>query len=245
MNDDLLSVDAGLRHLSRLVIRDETLQTTLQRVVDVATRAIPDTLGVSITLRKGRHPYPAVATSPAVLAIDEREYAIAEGPCISALETGERQRLCDAETDERWPLFATVCREEGLASSLGVPLRVGDEVYGAMNVYAVAPNAFKRDHEEASVLLAEQAGVALANTRTYSECSDRIRQLQEALDSRVVIEQAKGALMATERIDAETAFERLKARSQTTNRKLRLVAEDVIADLASPPQVGEDAAPSG
>jgi AmiR/NasT family two-component response regulator len=100
-----------------------------------------------------------------------------------------------------------------------------------MNVYAAVPNAFKEEHEEAAMLLGEQAGVALVNTRTYSECSDRIRQLQEALESRVVIEQAKGILMATENLDAAAAFDLLRARSQTSNRKIRLVAEDVIAGL--------------
>jgi GAF domain-containing protein len=233
MNDDTLSLDDGLRQLSRLVLQEETLQTTLQRIVDVAGRAIPDTVGVSITLKTGRHPYTAAATSAQVQAIDEREYAVDEGPCISAMDAGQIQLLADVETETRWPKFTQVCREEGLASSLGVPLCVGDQPYGAMNVYALSANAFKDDHIEASQLLADQAAVALANTRTYSECSDKIQQLQEALESRVVIEQAKGVLMATEGIDAEAAFQVLKDRSQRTNRKIRLVAEEVIASLTA------------
>ena len=231
MNDDTSNLDEGLRHLSRLVLQDETLETTLQRIVEVAIRAVPDTVGVSITLKKGTRPYTAVATSPQVQAIDEREYAVDEGPCISAMETGEAQLLDDVSEDERWPRFAQVCREEGLGSSLGVPLRVDEVPYGAMNLYAASPHAFKQEHQEAAQLLADQAGVALANTRTYSACSDKIRQLQEALDTRVVIEQAKGVLMVTERCDADAAFEVLKDRSQRTNRKLRLVAEDVLREL--------------
>ena len=231
MTDDILTLDDGLRQLSRLVIQDTTLETTLQRIVDVAHRAIPDTVGVSITLKKGHRPYTAAATSEQVKAIDEREYAVDEGPCISAMETGELQVLDDVATEERWPKFTQVCREEGLASSLGAPLCVGDEPYGAMNVYAITPHAFKEEHREALQLLADQAGVALANTRTYSECSDKIRQLQEALETRVIIEQAKGVLMATERCDPDTAFETLKTRSQRTNRKLRVVAEEVVASV--------------
>ena len=231
MIDDTLSLDDGLRHLSRLDLQDETLETTLQRIVDVANRAVPDTVGVSITLKKGSRPYTAVATSPQVQAIDEREYAVDEGPCISAMDTGEAQLLDDASDDRRWPKFTQVCREEGLGSSLGVPLCVGDEPYGAMNLYAVTPYAFKQEHQEAAQLLADQAGVALANTRTYSECSDKIRQLQEALETRVVIEQAKGVLMATERCGPDAAFEILKNRSQRSNRKLRLVAEEIVQEL--------------
>ncbi|HVF33447.1 MAG TPA: GAF and ANTAR domain-containing protein [Acidimicrobiales bacterium] len=231
MIDEPLSLDDGLRNLSRLVLQDETLETTLQRIVEVATRAIPDTVGVSITLKKGHRPYTAVATSAHVRAIDEREYAVDEGPCISAMETGSLQLLDDVDAETRWPAFTRVCREEGLGSSLGVPLCVGDEPYGAMNVYALTPHAFKEDQQEAATLLAEQASIALANTRTYSECSDKIRQLQEALESRVVIEQAKGVLMVTEGCDENGAFEVLKTRSQRSNRKLRQVAEDVVSEI--------------
>lgn len=231
MIDEPVSLDAGLRDLSRLVLREETLETTLQRIVDVANRAIPDTVGVSITLQRGRTPYTAVTTSPQVQAIDEREYAVDEGPCISAMETGELQLLDDVATETRWPKFVQVCREEGLASTLGVPLRVGEQTFGAMNVYALTPSAFTGSHQEAARLLGDQAGVALGNHRTYDECNQRIAQLQEALDSRVVIEQAKGILMATEGIGPDDAFDRLRSRSQRENRKLRAVAEEVVASV--------------
>jgi GAF domain-containing protein len=231
MIDEPLSIDDGLRALSKLVLQDETLETTLRRIVEVAERAIPGAVGVSITLKKGNRPYTAVATSPSVQAIDEREYAIDEGPCITAMETGELQVLADVATEERWPRFTQVCREEGLGSTLGVPLRVGREPYRAMNVYAATAHAFTADHQAASQLLADQAGIALANTRTYTEAAEKIRQLQEALESRVVIEQAKGVLMVTESVDADAAFEILKNRSQRSNRKLRLVAEEVVAEV--------------
>ena len=235
MTEEPLNLDAGLRDLSRLVVQEETLETTLQRIVDVANSAIPDTVGVSITLKRGTRPYTAVSTSPQVQAIDEREYAVDEGPCISAMETGELQVLDDVATDTRWPRFVEVCREEGLASSLGVPLEVGGVSYGAMNIYALTAYAFTGAHREAAVLLAEQAGVALANSRSYTDAVERIRQLQEALDSRVVIEQAKGVLMGTEGIDADAAFDLLRKRSQHENRKIRAVAEDVVASVPARP----------
>ena len=230
-DEEPISLDEGLRHLSRLVLRDETLETTLQRVVEVAARALDGVFGVSITLKKKATPYTAVATAPEVRAIDEREYAVDEGPCISALDTGEIQLLDDTATETRWPKFTQVCKEEGIGSSLGVPLNVAGEVYGAMNLYAAEAHAFDDAAVESARLLAEQAAVALANTRTYSEASDRVRQLQEALETRIVIEQAKGILMGTERIDADAAFDRLKVRSQRTNRKLRVVAEEVVAGV--------------
>src|SRR4051794_4335758 len=112
MDREPVSLDDGLRELSRLVLRDETLETTLDRIVQVAHRSIPDTVGVSITLRKGRRPYTAAATSAHVQAIDEREYAVDEGPCITAMETGDVQRLPDVNTESRWPKFTAICKDE-------------------------------------------------------------------------------------------------------------------------------------
>ncbi len=231
MTDETFNLDDGLRHLSQLVLADETLETTLQRIVDVATRALPGVIGVSITLRKGRHPYTAVASSAPVQAIDEREYTNDEGPCISAMETGEVQVLDDGTTETRWPRFAQICREEGLGSCLGVPLCVGEEVYGAMNVYAAIAHAFGEEPRQAAELLARQASIALANARTYGECGNKIRQLQDALETRVIIEQAKGILMVTNGCDADGAFDLLKRRSQRSNQKLRSVAEAVVSEL--------------
>jgi GAF domain-containing protein len=226
-----LSLDDGLRELSRLVLRDETVETTLDRIVQVAGHAIPGTVGVTITLRKGKQPYTAAATSPQVKAIDEQEYAVDQGPCVDAMDTGEVRLLPDVATETRWPAFTAICRSAGIGSTFGVPLKVGEDTYGAMNLYFARSHAYADDHVEAAELLAAQAGVALANTRTYSECSDRIRQLQEALDTRVIIEQAKGVLMATQRIDDQAAFELLRDRSQRTNRKLRLVAQAVVDEV--------------
>lgn len=235
MTEEPLSLDAGLRDLSRLVVQEETLETTLQRIVEVANSAIPDTVGVSITLKRGTRPYTAVSTSPQVQAIDEREYAVDEGPCISAMDTGRIQVLDDVATESRWPKFVEVCRDEGLASSLGVALEAGGATYGAMNIYAVGAYAFTGAHREAALLLAEQAGIALANSRSYTDAVERIRQLQEALDSRILIEQAKGVLMGTEGIDADAAFDRLRTRSQHENRKIRAVAEAVVASVLTRP----------
>jgi GAF domain-containing protein len=233
MTEEPTTLDEALRELSRLVVRDETLETTLQRIVEVAGRAVPGALGASITLRRSGRPFTAAATSGRVQAIDEREYAVDEGPCISAMDTGELHRLDDVSTEDRWPKFTQVCREEGLGSSIGLPLRVGELTYGAMNLYAVEADAFDEVATQAAILLAEQAAIALDNTRSYAEAGERIRQLQEALDSRIVIEQAKGILMASERVDADAAFALLKNRSQRTNRKLRVVAQEVIDRLHS------------
>lgn len=235
MSEELLSVDEAIRHLSTLILRDETLDTTLTRIVHVASRAMPGTVGVSITLQDRGRPFTAAATSPRVQAIDEQEYAVDEGPCITAMATGEIQRLPDVDIETRWPKFTEVCRREGLGSTFGVPLRVGNETHGAMNVYAAEPHAFNEEHEQAAQLLADQAGVALANSRTYDECTTKIRQLEQALETRLVIERAKGVIMVREGCDADAAFDVLRVASQTSNRKLRDVAQAVVDSVSAGP----------
>ena len=226
-------LDEGIRQLSRLVVKDETLETTLQRIVEVAESTIPGVFGVSITLRKGKGFFTAAATGPRAFKIDQQEYAVDQGPCIDALDTGELQRLDDLATEERWPRFRQVCADEGVASTIGVPLTAGGLTFGAMNLYAASADTFGDAATSSAVRLAEQAAVALANATAYADVDQKARQLQEALDSRVVIEQAKGILMATDRIDGPTAFARLKERSQRSNKKLRLIAEEIVASLGS------------
>ena len=102
-----------------------------------------------------------------------------------------------------------------------------------MNLYASPAHAFRPDQRQAVVLLGEQAGVVLANTRAFAETRERVRQLQEALDSRIVIEQAKGVLMERNRCDGETAFTMLKDQSQRKNQKLRLIAEAIVESVTA------------
>jgi len=212
-----------------MLVGNETVETTLQRIVDVAGRCMVGSTGCSVTLPSPNRT--AVATSDAVRTIDAQEYALNEGPCIAAMATKDFQRVEDAGADQVFPRFADVLRSEGVGSAIGVPLVIGDEVLGALNVYAAKPHAFGRQEELDAQLLADQAAVVLANTRSFTECGERVRQLQEALDTRVVIEQAKGVVMERERCDAEQAFEILKTQSQHTNRKLRLVAAEVLESV--------------
>lgn len=230
MYDELHAVDEGLTVLSKLLIGEETLETTLRRIVEVARRALPNTAGVTISLRGPRphgHLATAAATSDEVRELDRQEYELSEGPCLTAIETDEAQYLADP-ADRRWPRFGRVLVAAGYGAVLGIPLSVAGEVLGALNVYSRDTKAYTDEHREAAVVIGVQAGVALANTRNYEECAARVRQLQEALDSRVVIEQAKGVLMERHRCDPEAAFDVLREVSQRANKKLRLVAREVI-----------------
>ena len=245
--DDEVDVDAGLRELSTLLFTQETLEGTMQRIAAVAARCVCSSGtgaggGASVLLVSGDEPYIAAATDDRVRAVDRHWLDAREGPCIDALKTGETVVACNVGSDERYAdAGPTVCAL-GLLAAVSVPLGIdagGSGVIGALTVYADRENAFGSDHVAAAELVAAQASALVLNMQTHAECQERIRQLQEALDSRVVIEQAKGVLVERHRVDPQQAFRLLREQSQRENRRLRLVAEDLVL-LASGARTGED-----
>ena len=225
MSDDLLDLDLGLRELSELLVADATLETTMQRIATLASRCLRGGAGATIVLTRGSHPYTAFATDDRVRQIDERQFELREGPAVEACKTGEH-RLADL-FDASAELHAAAIAA-GVRSVLSVPLIVRREVVGALDVYAATPAAFEGDAIDATTMLAAQAAVTLANVLAHEDCVSRIEQLQEALDSRVVIEQAKGIVMARERCSPDAAFDRLRVQSQHQNRKVREIATELI-----------------
>jgi GAF domain-containing protein len=132
---------------------------------------------------------------------------------------------------ERWPAFAAAANDVGMRSFLASPLIAADQAIGSLNLYSTSPDGFDELDDALVALFSAQASVALANARLYRSAQRLSDQLQEALDSRAVIEQAKGVLMAQHRVGPEEAFELLRDRSQRENRKLRDVAREVVQSL--------------
>ena len=130
------------------------------------------------------------------------------------------------EVGERWPALATAARAEGVVEIFGLPIVVDGTAHGALNVYSRAATtpAVRR----ALRLLAEQASAAVSNAELYQSASRLADQLTTALETRVVIEQANGALMAIQKCDADEAFDVLRRASQRRNQKLREVAIEFL-----------------
>jgi len=246
MDDAEVDVDTGLRELSTLLFTQETLEGTMQRIAAVAARCVCSGGtgaggGASVLLLSGGEPYVAAVTDDRVRAVDRHWLDAREGPCIDALKTGETVVACNVGADERYAdTGPTVCAL-GLLAAVSVPLGAseGGGVIGALTVYADTADVFGSEHVAAAELVAAQARALVVNMQTHAECQERIRQLQEALDSRVVIEQAKGILVERHRVDPQRAFRLLRDRSQRENRRLRLVAEELVL-LASSARARED-----
>lgn len=217
-----------MSELSGLLLSDATLDATLYRVCELAIRAIPNGEAVGLALIENGRAQTSAATSGVVYDVDSYQYDIGEGPCLSAIRDGTTYEIESMATDARWPRFAEYALARGLVGSLSIPLRVRQDLFGALNLYSSLANPFSDGDREIAAAFASQAAVAVANAQTFAATKRLADQLEEALVSRAVIDQAKGVLMAQRRCSADEAFEILRTASQRHNRKLRDLARDLV-----------------
>lgn len=220
--------------LAGLLVGEESVQTTLNRVADLAVRLVPGCDVGAVTVRQDGGFTTETSTDALAVAIDEEQYRTGEGPCLDAIRQSRTFRVDRCSAEERWPRFCAHAREHGIESFLAVPISVRGETIGALNLYSRDPDGFTNVDADVMRLFSGAAGKALANAQVYRSALRLVDQLQDALDSRAVIEQAKGILMVRERISADAAFALLAATSQRSNRKLREVAQQVVDSAVAP-----------
>ena len=151
------------------------------------------------------------------------------GPCLESMRTGTVVRVEDMAAEHRWTPYPARAAELGVRSSLSLPLVVEGRSSGALNFYATAPRAFGADDEAAAARWAGQATGALTVALRIADSDERAQSLLGGLDTRALIGQAVGLLMAQERCTAAQAFDLLRIASQRRNVKLRDVAAGMVA----------------
>jgi GAF domain-containing protein len=218
----------ALEELGRLALRGQSVESLLQRVVDLTKTAMHPSVEVSISIVSNGHPATAVFTGQLALDCDESQYGHGYGPCLHAAASGEVTEIPDARTETRWPDYVRRAAERGALSSLSVPLPVHDKVHGALNIYSLEANGFDDVSRSAATRFAPYAGVAVSNMYAYQDARELADNLQIALDSRAVIDQAKGILMERHKLTADQAFQVLARLSMQGNRKLRDIAEELV-----------------
>jgi GAF domain-containing protein len=219
-----------LRELSRVVLVDRSLNDVLSDIVRIAAAGIPGAEATSITLLRDDKAFTAAYHGDVAMAADELQYAKGYGPCMDAGRGGVVLRVDDMDTEERWPDYVRHVRAEtGVRSSLSVPLPYQGSSIGALNNYSSQLAAFASPESlEAGLEVAEVVAVAVANAESHWQLGEQARNMRIAMDSRAVIEQAKGVLMAQRHVTAEQAFEILREASQRYNRKLREIALGIV-----------------
>ncbi len=200
----------------------------LDKIAQLAKRAIPGADEVSVTLLHGNQPQTAAFTGELARALDEKQYEYGYGPCLAAADTNASLLVPDTRSEQRWTGWARSAAQAGAHSSLSVGLPVHEHVTGALNIYATTPHAFDDGAIEIAEKFAGFAAVGLANVHLYASQASLAGHMQKAMASRAVIEQAKGIIMADRRCTAEQAFAILTKLSQDSNRKVRDVAAALI-----------------
>jgi len=172
------------------------------------------------------------ASDPFVVEIDAIQYELLdEGPCITAVLEAVPVRSGSLSGDRRWPHFGPRVGRLGVHSVLSLPLLLPDNrTVGALNAYAHTKNAFDVDATRIGELFAAPAGIAVHNAQVLAVAQQRVTQLQQALVSRAVIDQAIGVLRSRSGDTADEAFARLRAISQGENVKLAVLAERIVEE---------------
>ena len=155
-----------------------------------------------------------------------------DGPCLDAITGGRPVVNADlGDAADRWPHFAPAARAAGFQSVHAFPLRLRDQTIGALNIFGTELSRFDPDEVRVVQGLADVATIAILQERSRHQAELVTEQLQTALNSRIIIEQAKGALARSESITTAEAFELLRETARSTHQKISEVARSVIADL--------------
>jgi GAF domain-containing protein len=232
-SDDAADLHAGIDDLAGLVAGSLRLSELLTEVSTFAVRAIPGADGAGVTLLRIDQPHNMVealaASASFVAEIDEIQYVtLKEGPCITAALERRTVRSGSLGGEKMWPRFGPRVGRLGVHSALSLPLLLSDRVIGAINVYAHGKDVFDEHAAELGELFAKPAAVAVHNAQILAHALALTAQLQTALSTRPVIDQAIGLIRGRSGRSTEEAFDQLRAISQTEHRKLAEVAHQIV-----------------
>jgi GAF domain-containing protein len=227
-------VDARLldavRTFTTAIVNPFDRDCLLDRLIEQTMVAL-DAQGAGIMLDDGRGELAhAVSSGERAGRAETVQQETRSGACHEAFTTGTVVMVADLERETRWPAYVRQALALGFGSVIGAPLHAHGQTIGVLNVYRERAGTWSPAEADACEILAALGAGYILNASQMQAQHTLAEQLQAALESRGVIEQAKGILMERRSIDAATAFETLRQTSMDTNRKLREVAEHIVAD---------------
>jgi GAF domain-containing protein len=214
--------------LAQVVLAGRDLADVLNDITGVAKRALPGAEAASITLIRGEKAFTAAYDGQMALDADELQYERGYGPCLDAGLAGQIMLVDDMTTEQRWPDYSRNAAAHGIGSSLSAPLPFQSTTIGALNTYAGRPHAYGEDDVAVGEQVASWIALAIGNAEAAARTSEELAHLRIAMQSRAVIEQAKGILIERHKITEEQAFTLLTHASQGSNVKLRDIADELV-----------------
>lgn len=240
-DDDLAT---SLTQLAGMLTEHRGLEQTLRRVAQLAVDAVPGADGAGLTLLENDRAQTIVWTDPFVREVDDIQYGLDEGPCVSAV--AERRTFMSGNLggEPQWQRFGPRVGRLGVHSALSLPLVTGDRVLGALNVYAREHRAFDAHAVRLGEAFSGPAAVSVANAQMLAQAERLVGQLTTALTSRADIDQALGIVRSRTGGTSEDAFARLRTESQARNVKLADIAREIVHDAVARARARHDAPPA-
>ncbi|ANW67793.1 histidine kinase [Mycobacterium sp. djl-10] len=232
---DEADLQAGIDHLAGLVADSMDLAQLLTEVAASGAQAVPGADGVGLTLvgadRSGGSAIESAATGALIDQLVRLQFAdLHEGPCVTAVANAVTVRSGSLGGEKRWPRFGPRAGRLGVNSVLALPLGVAGTVIGVMGVYSHRRNGFDDHAAELAQLFAKPAAVAVHNAHILAQAQTMTAQLQVALTTRPIIDQAIGLLRGRTGRSAEDSFAQLRAISQAEHRKVAEVAQQIVEE---------------
>jgi GAF domain-containing protein len=208
------------------------------RLAVLAARTLGEGLSCGITLQPNGRPLTVASSDANAAQVDELQYGLDSGPCLTALRRGEQLRIDDTATDPRWRDYAVRALACGVRSSLSMPLVTPERPVGAFNLYSDTPGFFEEAETRLAERFAREATVAVGIAARLAAQAVLTDQLRASLASRAVIDQALGVIRGQRRCTAAEAFAILRSASQNRNVKVReIAAGQIITGITGqPPQ---------
>jgi GAF domain-containing protein len=199
--------------------------------------AVLDVSGAGVSILDEEHRLRFVtASSEALIAAEEQQEQLQQGPCIDASQLGDAVTSTDLDQEVRWPGLLPVLRSAPFRSVLAIPLVSEDRCLGSLNIYDERTRKWSEGDVRAARILADMAVGYVINASQLEQAERTREQLQQALESRIVIEQAKGMLANANGITIDEAFGRLRRHARGSRLPLREVATAVVeSGLQIPP----------
>ncbi|MEU7482096.1 GAF and ANTAR domain-containing protein [Lentzea sp. NPDC042327] len=216
------------------------LQTLTERCVELLEL---DAVGILLADQRGALNLVAASTEQARM-LELFQLQDEEGPCLDCFHTGQPVECADLEQEpQRWPRFTAAARDQGFAAVHAVPMRLREQVVGALNLFRTSPGAIPQDAVELAQSFANVATISILQVRALRHSEMVTEQLQNALNSRIVIEQAKGILAERLQIDVADAFSLMRTHARNSNQLLSEVAQHVVSRSPEITELMRDSSP--
>ncbi|WP_159602755.1 GAF and ANTAR domain-containing protein [Agromyces humi] len=214
--------------LADSLVDDYDVVEVLQLLVDECTKIFDASAAGILLISPTGHLEVLVSTSERSEFVELMQLRAGEGPCIEAVATGKVVSVPDLRhIASRWPKFAADARQSGYSSLHAIPMRLRESTIGSLNLFRNTTGDLNDPDAAAARTLADIATISILQQRLIEESSVAQAQLQRALDTRVIIEQAKGYIAQSHGLDMEAAFALIRGHARSTQTRLSLVAEDI------------------